>query len=302
MNELFVDKNQSAAYAAYRPSYPPELFDVVLRYLHGDTAAEAHAAPHAAPHDGVGAAAAADGSETVARDSTRRPGRPLHLAVDVGCGSGQATQRLARHFARVVATDVSQSQIDAAPEIPGVEWRVAPAHETGVGDGEVDLVTVAQALHWFPLTQFWGECNRVLRPGGAVACWGYGLPEFSGNPRAQAVLMRLHDDTLGEHWAPGRVHIVQHYAGLEAPSPLFVQQRRVESVRVRRCMPMPAVRGYLTSWSAYTTLRRKQPHAVDPLHEVEAQLRECYGLDGRDDDTLIDVAYPIFLLLARKPL
>src|SRR5215204_4418200 len=71
------------------------------------------------------------------------------LAWDCGTGNGQAATSLAAYFDNVVATDASESQIAEAAQHPGVEYRVATAYESGLAARSVDLVTVAQAIHWF---------------------------------------------------------------------------------------------------------------------------------------------------------
>ncbi|WP_211263129.1 methyltransferase domain-containing protein [Thioalkalivibrio nitratireducens] len=45
--------------------------------------------------------------------------------------------------------------------------------------GVFDLITVGQALHWFDFPAFYAEAARVLRPGGVLAAWGYGLMQVS---------------------------------------------------------------------------------------------------------------------------
>jgi ubiquinone/menaquinone biosynthesis C-methylase UbiE len=92
------------------------------------------------------------------------------MAWDCAAGSGQATADLARRFDRVIATDASSEQISAAKPISNVEYRVATAEQSGLSDNCADLVTVAQALHWFDLPKFYAEARRVLPvrwgPGG----------------------------------------------------------------------------------------------------------------------------------------
>src|SRR5690349_11550527 len=70
------------------------------------------------------------------------------LALDCGTGNGQAATGLAAHFAAVIATDASARQIANAEPHPRVTYRVAPANQSGLADHSVDLITVAQALHW----------------------------------------------------------------------------------------------------------------------------------------------------------
>src|SRR5580765_5794080 len=88
------------------------------------------------------------------------------LVWDCACGNGQAALDLAQRFDRAVATDASREQIASATPHPKIEFRVAPAEQSGLPDESVGLITVAQALHWFELERFYIEAKRVLRPGG----------------------------------------------------------------------------------------------------------------------------------------
>jgi ubiquinone/menaquinone biosynthesis C-methylase UbiE len=114
---------------------------------------------------------------TVAREYANfRPGYPPALFAwlaevapsrdavwDCGCGSGQASTALAEYFSMVYATDVAPEQVGAAKAHPRVRYAVAPAEKSGLADGSVDLVTVAQALHWFDVETFYAEARRVAR-------------------------------------------------------------------------------------------------------------------------------------------
>src|SRR5689334_3844133 len=70
------------------------------------------------------------------------------LAWDAGCGSGQLSTLLGDEFEKVFATDASSAQIEQAEPHPHVEYRVEPAERSSLADGSVDLITVAQAIHW----------------------------------------------------------------------------------------------------------------------------------------------------------
>jgi methylase of polypeptide subunit release factors len=72
---------------------------------------------------------------------------PSHqLAWDCGTGNGQAAVALASAFDRVVATDASEKQITNADPHERVEYRVAPAEDSGIESETLDLIVVAQAL------------------------------------------------------------------------------------------------------------------------------------------------------------
>jgi len=95
------------------------------------------------------------------------------LAWDAGCGNGQASRALAAHFAEVYASDPSAEQVAAAKPVANIRYVVEPAEECGLDDGYADLVTVAQAMHWFDVSRFQAEARRVLKPGGLFAAWTY---------------------------------------------------------------------------------------------------------------------------------
>ncbi|KAM9801887.1 putative methyltransferase isoform 2-T2 [Syngnathus typhle] len=108
----------------------------------------------------------------------KQKGGPLLLAVDVGCGSGQGTVLLAKHFASVVGTDVSPAQLEVALQRarePNVTYRQCVAEELPFADSSVDLITAMSAFHWFDRRRFLHEAHRVLKPHGCLALLNYTL-------------------------------------------------------------------------------------------------------------------------------
>src|SRR5437867_1927146 len=85
------------------------------------------------------------------------------LAWDCDTGNGQAAVGLATVFERVIATDASEKQIANAQSHERVEYRVAAAENTGIQSATVDLIMVAQALHWFDLPRFYEEARHALK-------------------------------------------------------------------------------------------------------------------------------------------
>jgi ubiquinone/menaquinone biosynthesis C-methylase UbiE len=97
------------------------------------------------------------------------PGRGR--AWDCATGNGQAAVGLSAFFECVIATDASEKQILGASRSERIEFRVAAAEKSGLESKSIDLVTVAQALHWFDLNAFYAEVIRVLKPRGILAAW-----------------------------------------------------------------------------------------------------------------------------------
>src|SRR5213082_2511843 len=104
---------------------------------------------------------------------TTAPGRKL--AWDCAKGNGQAAVELAEVFDRVIATDASEKQIVNAQRHECVEYRVEPAEESSVQSDSIDVIIVAQALHWFDRDRFYAEARRVLTPRGVLAASAYNL-------------------------------------------------------------------------------------------------------------------------------
>ena len=110
---------------------------------------------------------------------------------DCATGSGQAAEDLSQHFDRVIATDISDSLLSHAKENQRIEFRTAPAEESGIASESIDLVTVAQAIHWFEFDKFWEEVDRVLKPNGVLAYWGYLWPQV--DDQIDAFLVRFRE-------------------------------------------------------------------------------------------------------------
>jgi SAM-dependent methyltransferase len=179
--------------------------------------------------------------------AAQAPGRGL--AVDVGAGNGQASVALATHFQRVLAVEPSAAQLASAPRVDRVEYRVGSAEVTGAEDGSADLLAAAQAFHWFRPEPFYAEVRRVLRPGGCLALWCYGMTHVT--PEIDAAIFALYEGLLGSYWEPERRLVEQGYATVTVPFTELTAPRFNISVD----WTLEHLLGYLSTWSA---LRRYQ--------------------------------------------
>ena len=167
------------------------------------------------------------------------------LAWDCACGNGQAALGLADEFQRVVATDASAEQLGAATRHPRIDYRVARAEASGLAAGSVDLITVAQALHWFDLAAFYAEAHRVLAPKGAIAVWSYARPRVD-EPACDAALLHFHDDVVGPWWLPEAESTENGYRDLPFP---FIEQK-VSPLELTMEWTLAELLGYVRTWSA----------------------------------------------------
>lgn len=195
---------------------------------------------------------------------------PAHdLVWDAGCGNGQASAALAEHFKRVFATDPSTTQIENAEAHANVEYRVEPAEQGSLADASADLVTVAQALHWFDHARFYSQVRRVLKPRGVFAAWSYA--DCRVDAAIDAIKDHLYVDLTGPYWPPERVYVDSGYRTLPFPfeeiaSPAFEMQAG---------WTLAQFLAYLRSWSA--TQRYRKAKGVDPVDEVETALARAWG-------------------------
>ncbi len=243
-----------------------------------------------------------DHFSTQSRDYSRfRPAYPKALyqylasiapatqrAWDCATGSGQAAIGLAPHFHKVIATDASEAQIANAVAANGVEYRVAPAEHSGLDAASMDLVTVAQAVHWFDLDAFGKELERVLKPQGIVAVWTYHLLKIT--PEIDRVVYRLYDELLGEYWPPERMIVERRYADIELP----LQALTAPEFAMPVALDLPALMGYLNTWSA--TQRYIQDKGHNPVEQVADELRQAWGRQERHESS-----WPLTLKLWQKP-
>ncbi|MCG8433115.1 MAG: class I SAM-dependent methyltransferase, partial [Gammaproteobacteria bacterium] len=136
-------------------------------------------------------------------------------AWDCGTGNGQVACALQPHFKKVIATDASIEQISAASRKDGIEYRVCLAESSGIKESSVDLITVAQALHWFDFDAFYSEAKRVLKPSGVIAVWTYGLHQISND--VDPISERFYKDIVGEFWPPERRFVEEGYSSIPFP-------------------------------------------------------------------------------------
>ena len=203
-------------------------------------------------------------------------------AWDVGTGNGQAALGLAPWFERVTASDPSAEQIRQASLHPKVRYAVAPAERTDLADASVDLITVAQALHWFDFERFYKEARRVLKPQGVIAAWTYGL--CSVTPAVDVVVRGYYTDVVGSYWPPERRYVDERYETIPFP---FVKLE-APAFGIRAQWSLEDFRGYLETWSAARGYRQAQ--GSDPRDRIDDALRAAWGTSASHE-----MVWPLYL-------
>ncbi|PSR75850.1 S-adenosyl-L-methionine-dependent methyltransferase [Coniella lustricola] len=164
--------------------------------------------------------------------SPAAPDTKLDTVVDIGCGPGIATFKLAEYFNSVLGLDPSEAMIDAArtqlaeknSKKASIRFEVSTAEDidaTLVPDGSVDVITAATCAHWFDMTRFWPTAARILKPGGTVALWcsksskaHHSVPNAA---KINAALEDLENKELRPFFEPGNLLSRDLYASIGLP-------------------------------------------------------------------------------------
>lgn len=258
MAELFI--KQAKQYLA-RPNYPEQLFQFIA-------------------------------SNTPCRD----------LAWDVGTGSGQAATSIAEIYRKVIGTDTSPKQLELAPKLPNVEYKCTPPDmslaylETHVAaKSTVDLVTIAQALHWFDTPGFYQQVKYVLKkPHGVVAAWCYTVPQV--NVAIDAVFKPFYTVNSKPYWDPARKKVDAEYRSIDFPfEPVDgLDDTGPFEFKTEKLMSLDEYFMYIRSWSSYQTAKDK---GVELLSDgVIEDFTRAWNEDGTQNKTVV---FPVYLRIGK---
>lgn len=196
------------------------------------------------------------------------------VAVDVGCGTGQLSVQLADYFDRVLAFDPSESQLASATEHPNIAYGVASAEKLPVEDGSADLVTAAQAAHWFTLPDFYAEARRIGREGALIALVSYGVLRIS-DADVQERFGRFYYDEIGPYWDPERRYVDEGYRTMPFP----FEELDVPELSIDADLDREAFLGYVGTWSAVRKAERQG--RSDLFQNFASDLVDIWGDNGR---------------------
>lgn len=205
-----------------------------------------------------------------------------NIAWDCGTGNGQVAVKLSQRFETVYATDLSENQISQAPKMDNIIYRVMTAENAGFKEERFDLITIAQAIHWFDFDLFYQNVKRFLKPEGVIAAIGYGVIKIDA--ACDKIITRLYADILGNYWDPERKHIDEHYRTIPFP---FVEISTPEYGQ-KAHWSFEQLIGYLNTWSSVQHYIRK--HRQNPVDLVLSKLKNAWGTAEKKE-----VRFPVFL-------
>lgn len=210
-----------------------------------------------------------------------------HRAWDCGTGNGQVASRLAENFAEVYATDISPQQLAHAIQKPNIHYHAARAEASGLPDNSINLITIAQALHWFDFEHFYREVNRVAAPGAIVAAWCYGLLHIS--PELDEHIGTFYRHTLGPYWDKERQLIDEAYATIPFP----FDELETPAFSMRYTWNLEELGGFFNTWSSVQKYIRAGQE--NPVPDLIGKLKETWGNEAEKKT----IHFPLRLRLGR---
>ncbi|KAK5661217.1 hypothetical protein OQA88_11109 [Cercophora sp. LCS_1] len=297
----------SAGYAAFRPSYPPALFNRILSFHNANRAAS-----------------------------------PPGTLLDLGCGHGLIARALAPSFASVVALDPSANMVEQAKKLtsePNVTIRQGQAEDLSfLCDNSIDCVVAGQAAHWFDYVKVWPELARVVKSGGTLAFWGYKDHFIVGYPDTTPIYDKFvygssdpvpGIESMARFWElPGRDILRQSYRAVVPPEKEWEDVARIAwdpdrarkditdapegALWQRKKLKLGELEGYVRTFSAFHGWQNAYPEKksraaggqgdiVDLMFDqVVAVVPEWKACGDNWREIEVDVVWGTVIILARR--
>ena len=207
-----------------------------------------------------------------------------NTAWDCGTGNGQSAKELSKYFNTVLATDISQKQMDNAYKADNIFYSLQAAEKTNFANASIDLITVSQALHWFNFDKFYAEVNRVAKPGAIIAVWTYSLLQITA--AINAIIHHYHFNTLANYWDAERKYVDENYVSI--PFPFNEVSTPPFAIKVQ--WSLQELEGYFYTWSALQKFITA--NNFSPVDALMAQIKPLWGADEKRE-----IIFPVHLRL-----
>ncbi|GLU55583.1 class I SAM-dependent methyltransferase [Dyadobacter frigoris] len=206
---------------------------------------------------------------------------------DCGTGNGQLAGKLSPFFQHVYATDISENQIMNAVRKDNITYEVVSAENVTFNENFFDLITVAQAIHWFDFDNFYEKVRHTLKPDGIIAVIGYNLMTIDGE--CDKIIHRLYSDILGDtYWDKERKYLDEQYKTIPFP----FQEIQAPSFSQKVKWNLDELIGYLNTWSAVQHFIKK--NGTNPVDEVRKDFEKMWGKEKQKE-----VTFPTLLRIGK---
>jgi SAM-dependent methyltransferase len=209
------------------------------------------------------------------------------VAWDCATGNGQAALSLVNYFEKVIATDISKEQIVNAAEHKRIKYKVCQAENSGIESGTVNLVTVASAVHWFRLNDFFTEVHRVIAPGCVIAVWTYHVGYIE--PPFDNLFLSFYKEIISPYFADGAKLVDEKYSTIKLPGTLINNRNFFVSANWK----LPDLLNFINSWSGTQEYRKAK--GKNPVDHIDTELRKLWG----DPEKYRTLQWPLFIKISR---
>lgn len=207
-------------------------------------------------------------------------------AWDCATGNGQSAIILSGYFEQVIATDISSKQLNNAAKANNIHYSVQPAEHTTIENNSIDLITVAQAIHWFDYEKFYAEAVRVAKEHSVIAVWCYSLLKI--NPAIDAIINEYHFTTLANYWDTERKYVDEGYQNIPFP----FEKIETPAFAIEKYWTIDELEGYLNTWSALQKF--VAVNGYNPVPELIKNISPHWGSNAQQK-----IIFPIHLRLGK---
>jgi len=209
-------------------------------------------------------------------------------ALDVATGNGQVAIELSKKFKIVYATDISEKQLNEAPRFENIFYKVESAEEASFPENYFDLITVAQAIHWFNFDKFYTTVKRILKPSGIIAVIGYGL--LSINNEIDQWLHYFYKNIIGSYWDKERRYIDELYATIPFP----FKEIQTPQLKMVYQWTRDQFVGYLNTWSSVQHFIK-----ANKEHPLTDELLQGLKILWAEDE-VHNISFPLLLRIGHQ--
>jgi len=203
---------------------------------------------------------------------------------DCGTGNGQVAKELSKYFRKVHASDISENQIKVAEKRSNIEYSVTRSEKTNFKENQFDLITVAQAIHWFDLKKFYAEAKRVGKNNSKIFVWGYGLLKI--DKEVDKIIQKFYQEIVGPYWNKERGHIDSEYETIDFD---FKELNPLKNMEIKTNWKLDNIIGFLNSWSSVQNYKTAK-NGSNPVSNIESELSRVWP-----KDEIKPVSFPIFM-------
>lgn len=207
---------------------------------------------------------------------------------DCGTGNGQVANVLANYFDKVYASDISENQLKNAESNSNVTYSVERAEQTQYSENSFDLITVAQAVHWFDFEAFNKEMKRVAKDGALVCIWGYGLLRIDSD--LNEIIDDFYINKIGSYWNNERKHIDAAYSDIGFD---FEELDVPNNFNIIANWQREHLLGYLNTWSSVRHYKEANEGA-NPVADIQNRIYNNW-----DEGIEKEVKFPVFMRMGR---